>query len=65
MQQKTVSHPVGAPDFEFPSIALAEMSTSDDVADVHSSMVKAGDRILDMTAGLGIDALHFAKKDAM
>lgn len=50
------------PDFEFPSIALAEMSTSDDVADVHSSMVKAGDRILDMTAGLGIDALHFAKK---
>ena len=50
------------PLFVFPSVALAEMSTSDEVAEVQSSMVKPGERILDMTAGLGIDSLHFAMK---
>lgn len=48
--------------FEFPSLALAEMSTSDDVADIHAEMVDDSERVLDMTAGLGIDAFRFAKK---
>lgn len=48
-------------DFVFPSIALAEMSTSDDVAAIHADMVGGGMSVLDMTAGLGIDTFHFAK----
>lgn len=48
--------------FRFPSLALAEMCTSDAVAEVHASLVKPGSRVVDMTAGLGIDCLHFAQK---
>lgn len=47
-------------DFLFPSLALAEMSTSDAVASIHASMVQPGSKVLDMTAGLGIDSFHFA-----
>lgn len=47
-------------DFMFPSLALAEMSTSDAVADIHAAMIGHGCRVLDMTAGLGIDSFHFA-----
>ncbi len=47
--------------FIFPSIALAEMSTSDDVAEVHARMVGRDVSVLDMTAGLGIDTFHFAE----
>ena len=46
--------------FIFPSLALAEMSTSDDVAVIHAGMVGTGLSVLDMTAGLGIDTFHFA-----
>lgn len=49
-------------DFRFPSLAVAEMSTSDAVASVHASMIPAGCRVLDMTCGLGIDTFHFARK---
>ena len=48
--------------FVFPSLALAEMSTSDAVAEVHASMIDNGCRVVDMTAGLGIDSFHFAAK---
>lgn len=48
--------------FRFPSLALAEMCTSDAVAEVHAGMVPDGCSILDMTAGLGIDDIHFARK---
>lgn len=47
--------------FLFPSLALAEMSTSDDVASVHAEMIGPGLSVLDMTAGLGIDTFHFAE----
>lgn len=47
-------------DFIFPSVALAEMSTSDAVADIHTMMVGKAGKVLDMTAGLGIDSFHFA-----
>ena len=49
-------------DFKFPSLALAEMCTSDAVADVHAGMIPEGRTVLDMTAGLGIDDFHFARK---
>lgn len=49
-------------DFIFPSISVAEMSTSDAIADVHASMITDGERVLDMTCGLGIDSFHMAEK---
>ncbi|MDE6371347.1 MAG: class I SAM-dependent methyltransferase, partial [Duncaniella sp.] len=46
--------------FRFPSLALAEMCTSDAVAAIHAGMVSPGDKVLDMTAGLGVDTFAFA-----
>ncbi|MDE6378590.1 MAG: RsmD family RNA methyltransferase, partial [Duncaniella sp.] len=57
---KKLSLTLSNPDFRFPSTALAEMCTSDEVAEIHASMVPARSSILDMTAGLGIDVIHFA-----
>ena len=50
------------PDFVFPSIALAEMSTSEEVAKIHAEMIKEGDTVADLTFGLGIDAFALAEK---
>ena len=50
------------PDFIFPSLAVAEMATSDAVAKVHANMINDGDTVLDMTCGLGIDSFHLASK---
>lgn len=58
---KKLRHTLEYDSFRFSSLALAEMSTSDDVAEIHASMVDAGSRVLDMTAGLGIDAFHMAR----
>lgn len=52
------------PNFRFPSLAIAEMSTSDAVAEVHCTMIPENSHILDMTCGLGIDSFHFASKAA-
>lgn len=49
-------------DFRFPSLAVAEMATSDAVADIHAAMIPVGSRVLDMTCGLGIDTFRFAGK---
>lgn len=46
------------PHFLFPSRLAGEQSTSDVLAAYHASLVIEGDSMLDMTAGLGIDALH-------
>lgn len=48
--------------FRFPSLAVAEMSTSDAVAEIHAEMIADGTTVLDMTCGLGIDSFHFARK---
>ncbi len=48
--------------FTFPSLAVAEMATSDAVADVHADMIPSDASILDMTCGLGIDSFRFAEK---
>lgn len=48
--------------FRFPSLAVAEMSTSDAVAEIHAEMIADGATVLDMTCGLGIDSFHFARK---
>lgn len=46
--------------FRFPSLALAEMCTSDAVAAIHAQLVGPGNSVLDMTAGLGVDSFAFA-----
>ncbi len=55
---------VSNPDFRFPSTALAEMSTSEAVAEIHASLVQSGERVLDMTFGLGVDAFAMSRKGA-
>ncbi len=48
--------------FIFPTPLSAEQCTSDDLAEFHSSLINNGENVLDMTAGLGIDAFHLAQK---
>ncbi len=51
-------------EFVFPSLQIAEMATSDDVAAIHASLIPENSKVLDMTCGLGIDTFHFALKAA-
>ncbi|MDE5745753.1 MAG: class I SAM-dependent methyltransferase, partial [Paramuribaculum sp.] len=48
-------------EFIFPTSLSAEQCTSDILARFHASLVK-GDSVLDMTAGLCIDAFHVARE---
>ena len=50
------------PDFIFPSLLAGEQSTSDRLATYHASLIDEGARVVDLTAGLGIDVFHFAEK---
>ncbi len=47
--------------FIFPSVLAAEQATHQDVAKYHTILFGKGSRILDMTAGLGVDALTAAR----
>lgn len=47
--------------FYFPSAIAAEQSTSDVLARMHASLVKPGSRAIDLTCGLGVDAIHMAR----
>lgn len=48
--------------FIFPTALSAEQCTSDAVAQLHAGLVADGDSVLDLTAGLGIDVFHIARK---
>ncbi len=50
------------PHFLFPDIISGEQSTSDLLAGFHTTLITQNERVIDLTAGLGIDCLHFAKK---
>lgn len=52
------------PQFLFPDSISAEQSSHRAVAQFHASLIQSSQTILDMTAGLGIDAMTFATKDA-
>ncbi len=52
------------PHFLFPDVIAGEQCTSDQLANYHASLIAEGERTLDLTAGLGIDCLHFAEKAA-
>lgn len=47
-------------DFYFPSVLAGEQATSDILAAYHASLVEGADSVVDLTAGLGIDAFHIA-----
>lgn len=51
------------PLFMFPSLAASEQATNEAVARFHASLIDKGSSLFDMTAGLGIDDLTFAKAD--
>lgn len=48
----------------FPKEISSEQCTASVVANLHASLFDASDVVLDMTCGLGIDALHIAKTGA-
>lgn len=50
------------PHFYFPTVLSGEQSTSDLLADYHTGLVPEGLDVVDLTAGLGIDALHMAAR---
>lgn len=52
------------PQWLFPDAVAGEQCTSDAIADLHASLVSSGDRVVDLTAGLGVDCLHMASKGA-
>ncbi|MCM1369662.1 MAG: class I SAM-dependent methyltransferase [Candidatus Amulumruptor caecigallinarius] len=49
-------------EFLFPSVQCAEQSTNEFVAQYHALLAGTGKRIVDLTAGLGIDAFTMAVK---
>jgi len=59
---KKLSKTLQSPKFIFPTSLSAEQCTSDRLASFHASLIAEGETILDMTAGLGIDAFHLAQK---
>lgn len=61
---KKLSQTLGASGdrFIFPGTLAGEQSTSDALAQWHAGLVSVGATVTDMTAGLGIDCLHIARK---
>ncbi|MDE7409191.1 MAG: hypothetical protein K2N09_04120 [Muribaculaceae bacterium] len=59
--QKKIPTYLANPFFIIPDTLASEQATNETIAQFHSSLVKTGSRILDLTAGLGIDDLTFAK----
>lgn len=50
------------PEFLFPSALAGEQCTSDLLARYHATLVNTGDKVVDLTAGLGIDAWHISNR---
>ena len=50
------------PRFYFPGGINAEQATSDRLAGFHASLIEPGKKVADLTSGLGIDAMHLARK---
>lgn len=59
-----IAEELKCPTFFFPTELSAEQCTSDAVAALHASLVEPGEKVLDLTAGLGIDAFHIAARAA-
>lgn len=50
------------PEFIFPTALSGEQATSCRLAHFHASMVKPGDKVVDLTSGLGIDVMAMAHR---
>lgn len=50
------------PRFEFPSVLAGEQATSDRLAHYHAMGIAKGSTVVDLTAGLGIDAFAMARQ---
>lgn len=50
------------PHFYIPTALAAEQATSDRLAEFHASLVEPHSRVVDLTAGLGIDAMAIAMR---
>lgn len=48
------------PDFIFPTLLSAEQASNEAVARFHASLISTSSKLLDLTAGLGIDDMTFA-----
>ncbi len=46
--------------FIFPSVVASEQATDHRIAAIHSDLIGSGQKVIDMTAGLGIDAMCIA-----
>lgn len=51
---------VANPRFLFPTALSAEQSTSERLAQFHAGLIRNGESVVDLTAGLGIDAMTIA-----
>lgn len=59
---KKLPETLSNPQFVFPTALSAEQSTSDLLAQFHSTLVEDSLKLIDLTSGLGIDVFHFAPK---
>lgn len=59
---KKIPKTLSNPRFVFPTTLSAEQSTSDLLAQFHSTLVEDNLKLIDLTSGLGIDVFHFAQK---
>lgn len=53
---------ISDPKFIFPDLISAEQASHEAVAFFHSNLITKSDKILDMTAGLGVDAIFLSRK---
>ncbi len=51
----------GNDEFEFPSLLAVEQCTSQLLAEYHATLIRPESTVVDLTAGLGIDAMTFAQ----
>lgn len=59
--RKKIPSFVGNPYFIFPTLVSSEQASNEAVARFHASLISSGASLLDLTAGLGIDDMTFAK----
>lgn len=62
--KKLASTLAAFPDFRFPSVLSGEQASSDILAAFHASLIPENTDAIDLTAGLGIDAMHMAARAA-
>ncbi len=57
---KKLSETLSNQRFMFPTALSSEQCTSDLLAKYHATLIRQGDRVIDLTSGLGIDVFHMA-----